>query len=276
MRADITLATPVRRTARVLQLQGTFDVPLEEKLTNSWSAHLPVEERRRNVGLLVGPSGAGKTTLAKALWPGRLVEAHVWGDRALVDDFPKGMGIKDIGGLLTAVGLSSPPAWLRPYRTLSNGEAFRAGTARALAEQKGLVAVGPYRYWLLRCSPRSDDDHSQAEWALALWAIAAGDTIEELFIELEQCLDRLPSRRRRALRIAALRLGEAGLLAERSVTATTATGLLAEMLVARAGRAVTQSSSEWVAPAAVQEREPLASVARTARWLKVDQASRYR
>ncbi|WP_380756566.1 hypothetical protein [Sphaerisporangium aureirubrum] len=35
VRADITLATPVRRTARVLQLQGMFDVPSEEKLTNS-------------------------------------------------------------------------------------------------------------------------------------------------------------------------------------------------------------------------------------------------
>ncbi|TMR08387.1 hypothetical protein ETD86_48035 [Nonomuraea turkmeniaca] len=144
MRADITLATPVRRTGRVLQLQGMFDVPLEEKLTTSWSAHLPVEERKWNVGLLVGPSGAGKTTLARALWPGLLVEAHTWTDRALVDDFPKGMGIKDIVGLLTAVGLSSPPAWLRPYRTLSNGEAFRASMARALAEQSGLVVVDEF------------------------------------------------------------------------------------------------------------------------------------
>ncbi|GAA3221073.1 hypothetical protein GCM10020216_109490 [Nonomuraea helvata] len=44
-----------------------FDVPLEEKLTNSGSAVLPVEERRWNAGLFVGPSGAGKTTLARTL-----------------------------------------------------------------------------------------------------------------------------------------------------------------------------------------------------------------
>ncbi|MEV1003424.1 GNAT family N-acetyltransferase [Nonomuraea sp. NPDC050202] len=144
MRADITLATPVHRTARVLQLQGMFDVPLEKKLTNSWSVDLPVEERRWNVGLLVGPSGSGKSTIAQELWPGRLVRDRPWGDRALVDDFPPGMGIKDIVGLLTAVGLSSPPAWLRPYKTLSNGEAFRASMARALAEHQGLLVVDEF------------------------------------------------------------------------------------------------------------------------------------
>ena len=95
-----------------------------------------------------------------------------------------------------------------------------------------------------------DDDHSQAEWALALWAIAAGDTIDELLTDFKQRLDLLPVRWRRVIRIAALRLGEAGLLAGRPVTATTATsGLLAEMLDARAGRASAavgvKSSGTW-------------------------------
>ncbi|NRQ34500.1 hypothetical protein HII36_21995 [Nonomuraea sp. NN258] len=54
------------------------------------------------------------------------------------------MGIKDIVGLLTAVGLSSPPAWLRPYKTLSNGEAFRASMAGALAEHAGLLVVDEF------------------------------------------------------------------------------------------------------------------------------------
>ncbi|MEV4573636.1 hypothetical protein AB0K16_10265 [Nonomuraea jabiensis] len=61
-----------------------------------------------------------------------------------MDDFPKSMSIKDIVGLPTAVGLSSPPAWLRPYKTLSNGEAFRASMARAVAEQDGLVVVDEF------------------------------------------------------------------------------------------------------------------------------------
>ncbi|MEV1247900.1 hypothetical protein [Nonomuraea sp. NPDC049750] len=54
------------------------------------------------------------------------------------------MSIKDIVALLGAVGLSSPPAWLRPYRTLSNGEAFRASIARALAESGDLVVIDEF------------------------------------------------------------------------------------------------------------------------------------
>ncbi|MFF0862124.1 hypothetical protein ACFYUV_10265 [Nonomuraea sp. NPDC003560] len=45
MRADITRTTPVRRTARVLQLRGMFDVPLEEKLTGRLVEPVPVGVR---------------------------------------------------------------------------------------------------------------------------------------------------------------------------------------------------------------------------------------
>ncbi|MGW4639571.1 GNAT family N-acetyltransferase [Sphaerisporangium sp. NPDC004334] len=144
MRADIVVSSPVQRSGRVLQLQGMFDVPLEEKLTTSWSLDVPVEDRPWNVGLVVGPSGAGKSTIARHLWPDAIVADQQWSGGALVDDFPPGMRIKDIVGLLTAVGLSSPPAWMRPYGTLSNGESFRASMARALADSDGLVVVDEF------------------------------------------------------------------------------------------------------------------------------------
>lgn len=143
MRADVTVSSPVARSARVLQLAGMFDVPIEDKLAVSWSADLPIEARPWNVGLITGPSGAGKSTLARHFWPEAPSAAWTWSPgRALVDDFPAGLGIRDITGLLSAVGLSSPPAWLRPHATLSNGEAFRANMARLLAEiPDGQVAV---------------------------------------------------------------------------------------------------------------------------------------
>jgi energy-coupling factor transporter ATP-binding protein EcfA2/GNAT superfamily N-acetyltransferase len=145
MRAQFEVSAPVRRSARVRQMAGMFDVPLDEKAVNSWDVDLPVEEQPWNVGLVVGPSGSGKTRIAEHLWPDHIVREQDWApDAALLDGFPAAMGIKDVVGLLTAVGLGSPPAWIRPYRTLSNGEAFRASMARALADTDGLVVVDEF------------------------------------------------------------------------------------------------------------------------------------
>jgi alpha-D-ribose 1-methylphosphonate 5-triphosphate synthase subunit PhnL len=147
VRADVQVSSQVVRSARVLQLAGMFDVPVDEKLTLSWAADLPVEDRPWNVGLITGPSGAGKSTIARHLWPGPASAAWSWSpDRALVDDFPAGMGIREVTGLLSAVGLASPPAWLRPAATLSNGERFRADMARMLAEtpEGGLAVVDEF------------------------------------------------------------------------------------------------------------------------------------
>jgi ABC-type lipoprotein export system ATPase subunit/GNAT superfamily N-acetyltransferase len=145
MRADITLSTDVVKTGRLLQMAGMMDVPVEEKAKQTWHHQLPIEERDWQVGLVVGPSGAGKSVLANKLWPGELVTEFDWpADGSILDAFPEDMGIRDITGLLTSVGLASVPAWMRPYRTLSNGEAFRATAARALAESKGLVVLDEF------------------------------------------------------------------------------------------------------------------------------------
>jgi hypothetical protein len=55
-----------------------------------------------------------------------------------VDAFPDTMSIMDVTLLLSSVGFSSPPAWLRPHRTLSTGEQFRADLARLLAQASNL------------------------------------------------------------------------------------------------------------------------------------------
>lgn len=145
MRAQVHVTTPIHTSGRVLQMAGMFDVPLEEKTAHTLDADIPIEDHPWNIGLIVGPSGAGKTTLARHLWPGQLTTRHTWSpDRALLDDFPTDMSIKDIVATLTAVGLGSPPAWIRPHHTLSNGEAFRADIARALAETDGLVVIDEF------------------------------------------------------------------------------------------------------------------------------------
>ena len=46
--------------------------------------------------------------------------------------------------MLASVGFGSPPAWLRPYWALSNGEKFRCDLARALLGSEGLVVFDEF------------------------------------------------------------------------------------------------------------------------------------
>jgi hypothetical protein len=135
----------VIRTPRVMQLEGLFDLPPAKRSELSWTGDLPLEERPWQIGLIVGPSGCGKTTVARELFPRALAQQFDWpGDRSIVDAFPQGMSIRDITGLLSSVGFSSPPSWLRPFHALSNGEQFRVTTARVLAESPELSVVDEF------------------------------------------------------------------------------------------------------------------------------------
>lgn len=131
--AAVEVTSPIHRSPRVVQLEGQFDIEAAEKTTRRWTIELPLDEHEWHIGAFIGPSGSGKTTLMRHLFgePRRL-DWH--DDRAIVDDFPDTLGIADVTGVLSSVGFSSPPAWLRPFDTLSNGEKFRAEIARTLVE----------------------------------------------------------------------------------------------------------------------------------------------
>jgi len=142
---DLVNRVTVTRSPRVLQLEGLFDIAPTKRSESSWSVDLSLDGFEWNIGLIVGPSGSGKSTLARAAFPKQLVTGDKWpANKSIVDAFPLDLGIKDITALLSSVGFSSPPAWLRPFRCLSNGEQFRVTIARALAEQSELVVMDEF------------------------------------------------------------------------------------------------------------------------------------
>jgi hypothetical protein len=144
-RVHCVKSVAVIRSPRVMQLEGLFDLPAAERSVVSWGVHLPLESRDWQIGLIVGPSGCGKTTLARELFPEALSARREWPeDRSIVDAFPPAMGIRGITELLSSVGFSSPPGWLRPFHCLSNGEQFRVAMARALAESPALAVVDEF------------------------------------------------------------------------------------------------------------------------------------
>lgn len=136
----LTRHCDVIRSGRVRQLEGMFDVPPHERDEREFTVKLDHDEQRWNIGLIVGPSGSGKTTIVSELF-GQPARPGWPTEQSVLDGFGDDLSIRDITAALSAVGFSSPPAWCRPYWTLSTGEQFRADVARVLAEAGEDVAV---------------------------------------------------------------------------------------------------------------------------------------
>ena len=129
---EIQLDCPVHDSFRVQQVAGMFDVPIAERATTRIEFEMPPLDAPWQIGLIVGPSGSGKSTVAARLFGEQVHRGGKWPtDRAVIDCID---GIAaDVTRLLTAVGFSSPPSWIKPYAVLSTGEKFRCDLARALA-----------------------------------------------------------------------------------------------------------------------------------------------
>lgn len=144
MRITETVECPVFDSFRVQQIAGLFDVPIAEKVRQTFSVELPDSSEEWSIGAIVGPSGSGKSTIARKAFGQSLYGGNPWpADKAVVDCFGES-SIRQITHMLTAVGFSSPPSWLKPYHVLSNGEKFRCDLAKALTSEGGLVAFDEF------------------------------------------------------------------------------------------------------------------------------------
>ena len=140
---DLTVECPVYDSFRVQQVAGMFDVSLAEKATERFAVELPGDDEAWEVGLIVGPSGSGKSTVAAEFYGEKLYRGAEWpDDRAVIDCFDD-VPVRQVVELFTAVGFSSPPSWVKPYRVLSCGERFRCDLARALSVVDEMVSRDP-------------------------------------------------------------------------------------------------------------------------------------
>ncbi len=125
------------RSARVKSL---FNVDTGANFT--LEANLPIADKPWQIGVIVGPSGTGKTSLGKCL--GELYQPHWPRNMPIVDAIAPEGGFDKVIGALASVGLGTVPAWLRPYHVLSNGEQFRANLARLICEMPSMAVVDEF------------------------------------------------------------------------------------------------------------------------------------
>ena len=119
------LSVSVVQDAITTEIARMFDVQFEGKTI----FNCPVISAPENyqIGLIVGPSGSGKSSILKTIGPNAVT---AWDDdKAVASHFASAAEAQE---RLSGVGFNSIPSWLRPYNVLSTGEQFRADMARAI------------------------------------------------------------------------------------------------------------------------------------------------
>lgn len=134
---SVDQSVPAFDSYRATRVRSLFNVTPDDGRRFTASASLPVDEEGWQIGLVVGPSGSGKSSIGRAAWgPEAMHGGFAWGTRPIIDEIGDQDFFDDVAGALSAVGLGSVPSWLRPFGVLSTGEKFRAELARKLWRMK--------------------------------------------------------------------------------------------------------------------------------------------
>lgn len=139
---DIIREVNPKSTFRIESVKGTYDLQTNN-ITQHFKGQIDIP-KKWNIGLIVGRSGTGKTTIAKELFNDLLIDNYEYKSECVLDDMPSECTVEYICKTFNSVGFSSPPNWLKPYRVLSNGEKMRVDLARSILSKKNCFAFDEF------------------------------------------------------------------------------------------------------------------------------------
>lgn len=132
------------KTYRAERVKSLFNPSRGNEFKLSANLDLPADW---SLGVVVGPSGTGKTSIGKKFFGGgKIVDLYEGWDsgKPIVDCIAPDGDFDVVTGSLASVGLGDVPAWLRPFHALSNGQQFRAGLARVMCDSSPEVVIDEF------------------------------------------------------------------------------------------------------------------------------------
>ncbi len=127
---------------RAARVKSLFNV--ESGAGFDLEAELPIDELDWKLGLVIGPSGSGKSSIGRRIFGEAAFYQPIWPKGPIIDAIAPKAAFDDVTAALSAVGLGSVPAWLRPYSVLSTGERFRADLASIVATRPERIVVDEF------------------------------------------------------------------------------------------------------------------------------------
>jgi ABC-type lipoprotein export system ATPase subunit/N-acetylglutamate synthase-like GNAT family acetyltransferase len=113
----------------------SFDIQDNKESKVVVEANLDNIPKDFNIGVVYGGSGSGKTTILKHYFKKNIDESYFDNTKSLISNFDW-LEPDEATMLLSSMGLSSVPTWLRPFNVLSNGEQYRANLAYIVGKAK--------------------------------------------------------------------------------------------------------------------------------------------
>jgi GNAT superfamily N-acetyltransferase len=143
MKVAVHHRCPEAASYRAARVKSLFNVDSGARF--DLEAELPIDGTDWKLGLVVGPSGSGKSSIGDVILGEGAVYQPSWpARRPIVDAIAPAASFDDVTAALAAVGLGSVPTWLRPYPVLSTGERFRADLAQIVATRPTRVVVDEF------------------------------------------------------------------------------------------------------------------------------------
>jgi ABC-type ATPase with predicted acetyltransferase domain len=131
------------KSFRTESIKGQFDLKIE-KVVEKFSGNIDIENKQWSVGLIVGRSGSGKSTIAREIFGENYISNFQYDDRSVIDNMPKERSTQEITKTFNSVGFATVWSWLKPYSVLSTGERMRCDLARAILSNNQMIVFDEF------------------------------------------------------------------------------------------------------------------------------------